>query len=113
MIKFHKKYFLESLLFHKNLDRGRSNPHQNRNTEGKKIIYPEAEKASKCPTPLFRPQYSETFVENKKGSPWKQANQFRYGTPKKKQRRQKIIPVSFSKNDRSTGGMVRPENKNP
>ena len=70
MMKIHKNYFIESILFDKiNPNQIRSNPQKNINIdviENKLTriqIHPETRKACKYPTPLFKTQYSEILVK--------------------------------------------------
>ena len=74
MIKFHQKYFIESLLFDKvNPDKIRKHNYEYKNIDGKESnlthfqIYPETEVASKYRTPLYKPQNSRILVEHKNG----------------------------------------------
>ena len=74
MIKFHQKYFIESIPFEEvNPDQIRSNNAKFRNLhdiENKLTrfqIYPETELACKYKKPIYKTQYSEILVEYKHG----------------------------------------------
>ena len=78
-IKFHQKYFVESIFFEEvNPDRILSNKQNYNNIkdiENKLTrfeIYPETEVACKYPKPLCKTQYSEILVEYEKGFKMKQ-----------------------------------------
>ena len=74
MIKFHKKYFFQSIPFEDvNPDQLRHSSYRFRNihnVENKLTrfqIYPETKLASKYTKPLYKTQYSENLVENEDG----------------------------------------------
>ena len=74
MIKFHQKYFIESIPFEDvNPDQIRHNNYKFRNIlniENKLTrfqIYPETELACKYTKPLYKTQYSQIFVEYQNG----------------------------------------------
>ena len=74
MIKFHQKYFIESILIEEvNSEQIRSNNakfRNIRNTENKLTrfqLYPETELACKYKTSIYKTQYSEILVEYEDG----------------------------------------------
>ena len=75
MIKFHEKYFLESIPYEQvNPSRKQSTDFRNiHNIENKLTrfqIYQETEIACKYRNPLYKTQYSEVLVEYEKGMTW-------------------------------------------
>ena len=72
MIKFHEKYFIESIPYeHVNPSRKQSNGFRNVHDIENKLtrfqIYQETEFACKYRKPLYKTQYSEILVEYEKG----------------------------------------------
>ena len=113
MIKFHEKYFIESIPYEQ------VNPSHKRSTDFKNIhdienkltrfqIYHETEFACKYRNPLYKTQNSETLVEYEKGfdmttgkikfDPYAKSHSINEGTS--------YVPVNLIKNAGNPGGKL-------
>ena len=118
MIKFHQKYFIESIPFEEvNPDQIRSNNAKFRNLhniENKLTqfqIYPETELACKYKKPIYKTQYSEILVEYEHGfdmntghlivDPMATSHSLTDGNP--------YVSVNFQKNIERIGGKLKPQ----
>ena len=109
MIKFHQKYFIESIHYDKiNPEKIRQNNQRFKNInniENKLIqfqIYPETELACKYNTPLYKTQYSEILVEYEKSFNMNTGKLIisQYPTYHNKNDENSYIPVKFLKKHR-------------
>ena len=118
MIKFHQKYFIESIPFEEvNPDQFRINNNKFRNLhniENKLTrfqLYPETELACKYKKPIYKTQYSEILVEYKHGfdmntghlivNPIATSLSLTDGNP--------YVSVKFQKNLGRIGGKLKPQ----
>ena len=118
MIKFHQKYFIESIPFDEvNPDQIKSdnakfrNLHNIENKLTRFQIYPEAELACKYKKPIYKTQYSEILVEYEHGfdmntghlivDPMATSHSLTDGNP--------YVSVKFQKNVRRIGGKLKPQ----
>ena len=115
MIKFHEKYFIQSIPYEQvNPSRKQSTDFRNiHNIENKLTrfqIYQETELACKYRNPLYKTQYSEILVEYEKGfdmttgkikiDPYATGHPLNEGTS--------YIPVNFQKSNGQPGGHLQP-----
>ena len=115
MIKFHEKYFMESIPDEQvNPSRKQRNDFRNIHDIENKLtrfqIYQETEFARKYRNPLYKTQNSEILVENKKGfdmttgkikfEPYATSHPINEGTS--------YIPVNFQKSTGQPGGKLKP-----
>ena len=110
MIKFHEKYFIESIPYEQvNPSRKQSNDFRNIHDVENKLtrfqIYQETEFACKYRNPLYKTQYSEILVEYGKGfdikfDPYATSHPINEGIS--------YIPVNFQKSTRQPGGKLKP-----
>ena len=115
MIKFHEKYFIESIPYEQvNPSRKQSNDFRNIHDIENKLtrfqIYQETEIACKYRNPLYKTQYSEILVEYEKGfdmttgkikiDPYATVHPLNEGTS--------YIPVNFQKSTGQPGGKLKP-----
>ena len=118
LIKFHQKYFIESIPFEEvNPDQIRNNNNKFRkfhNIENKLTrfqIYPETELACKYKKPIYKSQYSEILVEYEHGfdmntghlivDPMATSHSLTDGNP--------YVSVKFQKNIGRIGGKLKPQ----
>ena len=117
MIKFHEKYFIQSIPYEQvHPSRRKSSNFRNiHNIENKLTrfqIYQETELACKYRNPLHKTQYSEILVEYEKGfdtttgkvkiDPYATGHPINEGTS--------YIPVDFQKSKNQPGGHLKPHN---
>ena len=115
MIKFHEKYFIESIQYEQvNPSRKQSNDFRNIHDIENKLtrfqIYQETEIACKYRNPLYKTQYSEILVEYEKGfdmttgkikfDPYATGDPLIEGTS--------YIPVNVQKSTVQPGGKLKP-----
>ena len=118
MIKFHQKYFIESIPFEDvNPDQLRHSNYKFRNIhniENKLTrfqIYPETELACKYTTPLFKTQYSEILDEYEDGFDVKTGKLIIHPMAKSHSSTDEnsYVPVKFQKNTGRIGGKLKPQ----
>ena len=115
MIKFHEKYFIESIPYEQvNPSHKQSNDFKNIHDIEIKLtrfqIYRETEFACKYRNPLYKTQYSEILVEYEKSfdmtlgktkfDPYATSHPFNEGTS--------YVPVNFYKSTGNPGGKLKP-----
>ena len=115
MIKFHEKYFIESIPYeqvnpYRKLSNDFRNIHDIENKLTRFQIYQETDLACKYKNPLYKTQYSEILVEYKKGfdmttrklkfDPYATSHPINEGTP--------YVPVNFYKSTGQPGGKLTP-----
>ena len=115
MIKFHQKYFIESIPYEQlNPSRKLSNDFRNIHDIENKLtgfqIYQETEIACKSKNPLYKTQYSETLFEYKKGFDITTGKiKFDpYATSHLKNEGTSYVPVNFYKSAGQPGGKLTP-----
>ena len=104
MIKFHEKYFIESIPY------DQVNPSHKRSNDFKNLHNIENKFACKYKNPLYKTQYSEILVEYEKGfdmttriiklDPYATSHPINKGTS--------YIPVNFYKSNGQPGGKITP-----
>ena len=116
MIKFHQKYYIESILFedvspdqlsHSNYRFRKVHNIENKLTPFQ--IYPETELACKYSKPLYKTQYSETFVEYEDGFDMNKEKLILYemATSRSATDENTYVPVKFQKNKGRIGGKLK------
>ena len=120
MMKFHQKYFVESIPF-ENVNPGKlthcnynfRNIHNIENKLTRFQIYPETEFACKYNKPLYKTQYSEILVEYEQGFDMntKKVKKNPHATHHTTNDENSYIPVNLLKNTGNIGGKTKPEDK--
>ena len=118
MIKFHQKYFIESIPFEDvNPDQIRTTKHKFRNIhniENKLTrfqVYPETELACKYNRPIYKTQYSEVLVEYENGSDMNTGHLIvnPMATSRSFTDKNPYVSVKFQKNAGRIGGKLKPQ----
>ena len=120
MIKFHQKYFIESIpsedlnpdKIRQSIDKIRNiNNIENKFTRFQ--IYTETELACKYTKPLYKTQSSEILVEYEKGFDMNTGKLFinPHQTHYSNSNENSYIPVQLLKNTGNTGGKIKPQDK--
>ena len=115
MIKFHEKYFIESVPYEQvNTHHKRSNDFRNLNNIENKLtrfqIYQETEFACKYTNPLYKTEYSEILVEYEQGFDMAtgKIKVNPHATAKFKYDEKSYTPVNFQKSIGHPGGKLTP-----
>ena len=120
MIKFHQKYFIESIPFEDvNPDQLRHSNFKFRNNHNleRKLtrfqLHPETELACTYTKPLHKTQYSETLVEYEESFDMNTGNLIVHpmATSQSTTDKNSFVPVHFLKNTGRIGGKLKPQNK--
>ena len=118
MIKFHQKFFIESIPFEEvNPDQIRSdntkfrNLHNIENKLTRCQIYPETELACKYKKPIYKTQYSEILVEYEHGFDMKTGHLIvdHMATSRSLTDGNPYVSVKFQKNIGRIGGKLKPQ----
>ena len=115
MIKFHEKYFIESIPYeHVSPSRKQSTDFKNIHDIENKLtrfqIYHETEFACKYRNPFYKTQYSEILVEYEKGfdMTFGKIKFDPYATSHPRNEGTSYIPVNFQKSKGQPGGKLKP-----
>ena len=116
MIKFHQKYFIESILY-EDVNPGwiRNTNYKFRNIPNKENkltrfqIYPETEIACKYNKPIYKIQYSEILVEHENGFDMNTGNLIVHpvATSRSFTDENSYVSVNFQKNAGRVGGKLK------
>ena len=121
MIKFHQKYFIESIPFEEvKTDQLRHSNYRFRKIHKLEIkltrfqLYPETELACKYTKPLYKTQYSEILVENEEGFDMNtgKLNIHPMATSHSTTDENSYVPVQFLKNTGRVDGKLKPQDRN-